>query len=307
MTMVEWLNQWISLRSAGLAPRTLEQYRALTRAYIAPALGAVELHAVQPAQISALLASICDAGHSRTAQLVFVMLRASMAEAVRLGNLEKSVCDQVMRPRHFQAVTQYLEPEEMAAFASWCLTRPSAWAHAWLLAMLCGLRRGEIAGLRWRDVDFRAKEVHICNQRQAISGCGSIDLPPKSHAGVRIIPLSEPLLRLLRSEKARQASVRVAGGLPPAYVVAGRLNGPVNPHALDRALSRALSAAGCPPVTLHGLRHSMATAAVSAGVSMRVLQDLLGHASMSTTAAVYAHVLHRDRTAAIDALTSLVL
>ena len=195
--------------------------------------------------------------------------------------------------------------DDMRAFARWCVGAP--WGHAWLLAMLCGLRRGELAGLRWSDVDLTAGVLHIRNQRQRISGKGVIDCPPKSAAGRRDIPLPADLGRLLALVMRRQAAQAAACGVSAVYVVSYTDNRPIDPHALNAALSRDLAAAGLPPINLHGLRHSMATAAVAAGVPIKVLQTLLGHASYTTTADIYAHVLPTDRKLAIDAVAAHVL
>ncbi len=305
MTVYQWLSDWISLRSPGLAPRTVESYRALVARHIAPAFGSVALEDLSPAAIQSLLAALCDAGHARTAQLVLVLLRAALSDALDLGVIAADPTRRVLRPRHVRADPRYWSPDEMRAFALHCNGAP--WGHAWLLAMLCGLRRGELAGLRWSDVDFAANVLHIRNQRQRISGKGVIDCPPKSAAGRRDIPLPADLGRLLTLVKRRQAAQAAVCGFSAVYVVSYTDNRPIDPHALNAALSRDLAAAGLPPINLHGLRHSMATAAVAAGVPIKVLQTLLGHANFATTADIYAHVLPNDRKVAIDAVAAHVL
>lgn len=280
----QWLTQWIALRSAGLAPRTVESYRDLVRLHIAPALGAVSVSDVKPADISALLADLCAAGHTRTAQLVYVLLRASLADAVRCGLLDRSPMELVLRPRHYAQQRAYLCSEDLGRLIAWCLDHPGPYALAWLLAAVLGLRRGEIAGLRWQDVDFRSRVVHIRNQRLRTKG-QLLNGPPKSRAGVRDIPVPVLLLEALR--RARGVG----------YVV------PIDPAQLDHQLPRDLAAAGLPRVSLHGLRHSMATAAMRSGCALRVLQSILGHASASTTANIYQHVEIADKSAALDALT----
>lgn len=101
--------------------------------------------------------------------------------------------------------------------------------------------------------------------------------------------------------------MQVAGNPPGMYVIVNASNAPVDPHTLNRALARDIARAQVRPINVHGLRHSMATAAVSAGVSMRVLQDLLGHASLSTTAQIYAHVVPAERVSAVAAVSRAVL
>lgn len=301
----EWLSDWVSLRSCALAARTVESYRDLIARYIAPALGGLDLAALGAADMQRLIASICAAGHVRTAQLVLVLIRAACRDAVMAGYLAADPTARVLRPRHVRADPRFMTADQMQIFAHWCIGAP--WGHAWLLAMLCGLRRGELAGLRWSDVDLTAGVLHIRNQRQRIAGRGVIDCPPKSAAGRRDIPLPADLGRLLALVKRRQAAQGTVCGFSAVYVVSYTDNRPIDPHALNAALSRDLTAAALPPINLHGLRHSMATAAVSAGVSIKVLQSLLGHANYATTADIYAHVLPDDRKIAIDAVAAHVL
>ena len=304
MTVYQWLSDWISLRSPGLAPRTVESYRALVARHIAPAFGSAALENLSPAAIQSLLAALCDAGHARTAQLVLVLLRAALSDALDLGVIAADPTRRVLRPRHVRADPRYWSPDEMRAFALHCNGAP--WGHAWLLAMLCGLRRGELAGLRWSDVDFAANVLHIRNQRLRLAGSGVVDAAPKSAAGRRDVPLPGKLVALLRSEFRRQRLRQAAGAVLPAYVVSEVDNRPIDPHRLNLALSHDITAAGLRPINLHGLRHSMATAAVAAGVSIKILQSLLGHASYTTTADIYAHVLHSEKIDAIDILSRCI-
>lgn len=298
----DYLREWLELRSCGLAARTVTDYRALIVRYIDP-LGAVALDALEPSQVQRLLASICAKGHSRTAQAVYVLLRCALAEAVRSGLLASNPVDRVLRPRHRRADPRYWSPQEAAKLLAAC---PSLrWGHVWALALLCGLRRGELAGLRWADVDQAAGVLHIRNQRQRAKGCGVIDVPPKSAAGTRDLPIPPALLPLLKAEYRRQLSARMRSRRPPGYVVANLDNSPIEPSRLDRQLAADIAAVGLRPINLHGLRHTMATAAVSADVQMRVLQALLGHASMTTTADYYAHVLPSAKSAAVLELSGV--
>lgn len=144
MLLSDWIADWIALRSTGLAARTLESYRTLLSHHIAPALGDVPLEELRPDQVQRLLAALCADGHARTAQLVLVLLRASLRDALIAGYIAADPTARIMRPRHVRADPRWWSVEEARAFAAFC---PSCrWGHAWLLALLCGLRRG---GNRW--------------------------------------------------------------------------------------------------------------------------------------------------------------
>ena len=114
------------------------------------------------------------------------------------------------------------------------------------------------------------------------------------------------LTKITSADNSRVKLVRkLSGAQNGAYVITNEKNQPVSPSSLNHALKRDLKAAGVPLVPLHGLRHSMATMAMQSGVNLRVLQALLGHASVNTTAAIYCHVMMADKISAVAELTHL--
>ena len=271
MTLEAWVTSWITLRSAGLRPRTLESYRALLRLHIAPALGTVELSELSPERIMAMLAPLCAAGHTRTAELCYILLRAALGDALRLRHVAANPMDAVMRPKHHQQRPAPWSPEDVQRYVIGI--RGDKHRVAWLLALQCGLRRGEICGLRWSDVDLRGRVLHIRNQRVRLDDGRLIDQPPKTESGVRDVPIPDGLVRILRG----------------AYRLGDGYVDPISPGALDAAHRACVRRLGLPPLTLHGLRHTMATNALRNGASMRALQMVLGHADFRTTAMIYAH------------------
>lgn len=298
----KWISGWIDRRSPALAPRTIECYRSCLRLHIAPTIGSRDLKSVKPKHISAMLVTMSPC-HTRTAQLCFVIVRAALHDAVLEGKIKTNPCDRVMPPRHRRADPRWWSPDELRAFVESSQNRP--YALAWQLALCCGLRRGELAGLRWSDVDLAAGVIHVRNQRQRVGG-QLIDAPPKSASGRRDLPIPPGLQELLIGQQLLQQAAEVLSGVAPVYVVSPD-GQPIPPDRLNKALAEDIAAAGVRPINLHGLRHSMATLAVSLGVSMRVLQGLLGHSSYAVTAGTYAHVLHSDEAAAMDKIAAFVV
>ena len=147
--------------------------------------------------------------------------------------------------------------------------------------------------------------LHICNQRQRVNG-RLIDAPPKSAAGRRDLPIPPGLLPMLERQQLLQSAEAMLSGVAPVYVCSPD-GSAIAPDRLNKALAADIASAGVRPINLHGLRHSMATLAISLGVSMRVLQDLLGHSSYAVTAGTYAHVLHSDASAAMDKIAAFVV
>lgn len=265
----EWLNEWLQLRKAQLRPRTVEQYKRLIALHTVD-IQHRKLKKLKPEQVQRLLIGIADQGKTRTAEQVYVLLNTAFKCAVRLGRIERNPMDAVMRPAHRKKLHTVWSPEEQRAVMR--VLRSDPYQLEMLLGLLCGLRRGEICGLMWSDVDLKAGILHIRRQRQRQSDGALHTVEPKSAAGMREIPIP----RALRAPLAARAAI---GG----YVTA------VTPEALTRALQRVERRAGVQHIGLHGLRHTMATNAVRAGVSLRVVQQLVGHSSFALTASVYTH------------------
>ena len=264
MLVKDWLHTWLTLRSPSLKPRTIESYTDLIRRYVAPAIGELQLDQLTPIHITAMLASISAEGHTRTAELVFVMLRAAFRD------LEPSPMRRVIRPAHVQKSPEAWSDAAIAAYLAALADHKHRLPLT--LAIMLGLRRGEICGVRWQDIDFQRKELHIVNQRIRLDSGEIIDSSPKSAASVRVLPIPEELMRLLRSR--RQLS---------GYLCS------LTPSALDGAHRRLVIRLGLPYIPLHGLRPSFATACVRHGGDMASLQHVLGHAHYATTADRYTH------------------
>lgn len=173
--------------------------------------------------------------------------------------------------------------------------------HAWELA-LSGLRRGEIAGLRWADVDFDAKTLSIVNNR-VMAGGASVENDPKSVASRRTLPLPDRLVSVLRSAKARQSAERLALGAGAfEYVVSNEAGEPYSPAVLSRYWRDAVKAAGVRHIKLHAARHTCATLMHLQGVPIAVIAAWIGHKDASLTMRLYAHSQDEALKAAGDSL-----
>ena len=162
--------------------------------------------------------------------------------------------------------------------------------HAWELA-LYGLRRGEIAGLRWTDVDLQGKTLEIANNRVSAGGA-TVENDPKSPASRRELPLPARLVKVLRAAKKRQTAERLALGEhygSGEYVVCNEIGEPYNPAVLSRYWADAVKAAGVRHIKLHGGRHTAATLMHLDGVPVAVIAAWIGHSDPTLTLRVYAH------------------
>ncbi len=162
--------------------------------------------------------------------------------------------------------------------------------HAWELA-LSGLRRGEIAGLRWSDCALESKTLSIANNRVSAGG-RSVENDPKSASSRRTLPLPDRLVSVLKAAKARQAAERLALGSAygsGAYVVSNEIGEPYSPAVLSRYWRDTVKAGGVRHIKLHAARHTCATLMHLQGVPVAVIAAWIGHKDASLTMRLYAH------------------
>lgn len=163
-------------------------------------------------------------------------------------------------------------------------------AHAWHLA-LSGLRRGEIAGLRWSDVDFDNGTLTVANNRVSAGG-RVVENDPKSFTSRRTLPLPDRLVGALRDARERQRDERVEAGpayRSGAYVVSNEIGDPYAPAVLSRYWRDTLAGCGMRHLKLHGARHTAATLMHLDGVPVAVIAAWIGHKDASLTMKLYAH------------------
>ena len=164
---------------------------------------------------------------------------------------------------------------------------------AWLLLVTTGMRRGEVLALRWADVDLDARRLAI-RRTTVIVGYEPEQSDPKTKAGRRVVALDERTVSALRNHRDDQERERKAAG--PLWhrtgLVFAREDGSaIHPQRFSKWFTRHARRAGLPPIRLHDVRHSYATAALSAGVPAKVVSSRLGHASVGITLDTYSHVL----------------
>ena len=165
---------------------------------------------------------------------------------------------------------------------------------AWTLLLTRGLRRGELAGLRWDAVDLEGRSLRITHTRVLVDG-KPIDSEPKTDAGKRRIPLDDRLVATLRSHRARQGQEKWSAGeaawAPGGYVFTDELGVPLHPEYFSTRFERLADKAGLRRIRLHDLRHTAASQMIAAGVSPKVVAELLGHSSPTITQTIYQHVM----------------
>jgi integrase len=242
---------------------------------------------------------------ARTVVRYHQILHAALRQAVRWQLLLRNPADAVEPPRPARRELRTTTPEQArAVMAAADATQIGAFVR---LALLTGMRRGELLGLRWQDVE--GGSVHVQQTAQRIPGQGIVFRQPKTRLSRRAVALSTDAVGVLRTHRARQAEEKLLAG--PAYrdqglVFATGLGTPIEPGNLRRTWLRVTAAAGVPGLRIHDLRHAHATLMLGQGVHPKVVSERLGHASVNITLDTYSHVLPGLQAAAAEALDAVL-
>jgi integrase len=167
--------------------------------------------------------------------------------------------------------------------------------HAlFVVALALGLRRGELLGLRWSDVDFRTGQLRVWQTLQRVRGEGIVFGPPKSRRSRRVLTMPAVVVQALRHHREQQNSERKAAGdewEETGLVFTTASGRHVEPRNLNTAYGRLLARTGVRPIRFHDLRHTCATLLLGGGVSARVVMEILGHSQIAVTMNIYGHVM----------------
>ena len=307
-TFAAYLDQWLDDHiKPNRAPKTDASYRQQIRLHIRPALGHLPIGAITPAHLDALHRAKREAGLSpRSVQIVHGIIRGALNRAVRQGIIAVNPCSRIDQPRAKRPDIKPLSHDEAARFLDSAATdRLSA---LWLMALHSGLRQGELLGLRWQDVDLDRRTMTLTQTIQTIEEKIETD-GPKSRGSRRTLPIPEPVLDALRRWKARQAAERLRLG--PAWTESGlvftsTVGTPLYARNVSRRFHQLLDASGIERRGMHTTRHTTATLLLRANEHPKVVQELLGHASIALTMDTYSHVMPGMKEAATETLARLL-
>lgn len=303
-TLAEYLDTWLAVMRTQLQPSTWHSYRYQIRRYVLPQLGEVPLGALAPSQLTAHYAFLLERGRRdggalgvRTVRYVHDILRTALAEAVRQEALDRNPADRARPPRtdpgrpHAGDGLQVWDEPTLRAFLK--ATARHRFGLAWLLAAATGMRRSEVCGLRWADVDLDAATLHV--RRALVVAGGQMVLKTPKTGRSRRLGIDARTVDALAARRAAQAQQQATAGAAWCndwdLVVTGGDGSPVYPSRLSADFHRIVRRLGLPPIPLHGLRHTHASLLLQHGVPITVVSDRLGHAKTSMTLNVYGHVL----------------
>ncbi|MGF1618058.1 MAG: tyrosine-type recombinase/integrase [Acidimicrobiia bacterium] len=313
LTVGQYISDWVaSLDGTGLEPTTLSWYRSAAIRHIIPKLGSVKLTNLSPVMIEAFLLDQKARGRldgngglgPSSVRRLQVTLHKALDAALRKGMLARNPVDLAETPRmpEIDATAHIWTSDELAQFVS--STSENRLAGIWRTAAMTGLRRSEICGLTWPDVDLDRGVLSIRQAAVVVNGRRHVKLP-KTSSSRRTVELDDGTTQALRAWRKDQLQERLRAGEAwheGQWVVTDELGAPINPEWFSDLFLRHAEEAGLPRMTLRQLRHSHATALLQAGVHPKVVQERLGHSSIRVTMDVYSAVLPNMQREAVELL-----
>ncbi len=304
--LAEWLPYWLE---NVVKPRrklsTYDKYEAHVRLYLVPLLGAKRLESLGVADVRRFLVQVEKKTTAATAKEAHRVLRTALTAACREELVTRNVASLVEPPRSSSRELSPWTLDETLTFLA--ASRRDPLYAAFVLAITMGLRRGEIVGLRWSDVDLDKRVLYVRQQTQRRRG-RLYDDDPKGRRR-RAVPLPAMCIAPLRWHRMRQAALRERMGdkwETSGHVFTTRTGRPVEPRNVYRSFTRVARKAGLRVIRLHDARHGCATLLTAAGVAPRVVMEILGHSQISITMDVYTHVVQDTQREAISHMDRLL-
>ncbi|HEX3731446.1 MAG TPA: tyrosine-type recombinase/integrase [Mycobacteriales bacterium] len=303
-TLATWLHEWLTIKEGkGLSSTTLDRYRIAIDKHLIPGLGRFKLDALNARHVQQFFESY--QGKARPASIIKIhaVLRASLSTAMSFDLVQRNVAKAVKPATHSRDERRVLTVDEAKVLLS--KLSGNRLEKLFLVAIATGMRRSELVGLRWIDVDF--DQEHLWVRQKLVRTSRGLEFgPPKTHRSKRPIPLSMIAFNALCQQRGLQAWERYMAGEHWAnygLVFSSTIGTPMEPRNVNRTFEAIRAEAGLPWVDLHDLRHAFATYLLDDGEDLRTVMELLGHSTIRLAADTYGHVLQakaRRATTAID-------
>jgi len=309
-TLGELLAGWLKQKKTRLRVATGEQYDWAAANYLAPGLGEVKLRDLTPARIQRFYDDLLarETG-ARTIQVVHAVLHGCLDHAARLGLTARNPADGLIVPKPVKTEMMVWTESQVSAFLIHVQGQRNEILYH--LALATGMRRGELLGLKWGDVDWPGSTIRVQRQVFEPQGASFVFQEPKSERGRRSIELGIGLIERLREQSNRVALARqMARGRWQEYdlIFPSGVGTPQGAGSLHRDFKRLVLGSGLPALRFHDCRHIAASIMLSHGIPLVIVAGILGH-SLAVLMDKYAHFIPNMQSEAarlMDGITSPV-
>lgn len=302
-TFAQYCEYCINLKEErGTKHSTVVRYRELTER-IYEQIGHVKLKDLRPDMLNTLYSKLGEDGQNKKTggglsaktilehhRLIHVVLK----QAVMEGLIPFNPADRVIPPKTEKKDVNYFQPEEVELIRDALEEEPIKWRTLTHLFLITGARRGEILGIKWEDCDFDGNRIHICRNVQYSPDKGIYITTPKTKTSDRWVSMPAETMKLLRRYRAWQGSERLRLGEyfeSQGFVFTQDNGSPMHPDSVTDWMKKFSKRRGLPHINPHAFRHTMASILYFNGADSVSISKRLGHAQVSTTANIYAHVI----------------
>ena len=308
VTLAKFIEMWMDGKELSRRPQTVSQYRSLIRLHILPLMGKMRLQDIQPAHLKQLYLAKKDEGRgARTIQMIHIVMHALLKQAVKEGILGRNPADAVERPKVEQTERKILTEEQARQLV--IATTGTPYGMLIFLALMTGMREGELLGLKWSDVDWTKGHVYVQRQLQQLKVDGNALVSTKTKAGVRHIKLGTGTLDRLAKHQEQQKLQKEASA---EYWEENDL---IFPNTIGKLMSikkmytnykRLLRENNLPDINFHALRHTSLSFLLDMGTPVNTVQKRAGHSKASVTTDIYGHSIAHSEDEAAEKLEELI-
>ncbi len=291
MTVAEYLDRWLDAIRGTLRERTWQRHEEISRIHLKPNIGKVKLDRLSALKVQSLYRLKLDSGLSaRTVQIIHTTLHKALKQAVRWSLVPHNVVEAVSPPASSKKEILPLTEEQVNALLQ--AATGEGLEALYVLAVTTGLRKGELLGLKWQDIDLDTATLRV--RRTVFNGVVSA---PKTARGNRSVRMTRKAVHTLKDHP-----------MTSEWVFSSRVGTPISCQNLtNRSWKPLLKKAGLPQSTrFHDLRHTCATLLLTKGVHPKIVQEMLGHSSITITLDLYSHVLPDMQEKAVSAMEDIL-
>ncbi len=308
-TLKAYLEQWLEQKYKLSAIRigTYVTYRGILRNHIAPVLGHIPLQKLTPQHVQAFYTKKLDEGLSAgTVKCMHAILHGALEQAVRWDLVGRNVCDLVTSPTLERHEMQPLTPEQALHLLQ--VVRGRRLEALLTVALTTGMRRGELLGLHWKDIDFTEGCIYVRRSVRNVGKLGMIASEPKTKSSRRKIKVPPFVVEVLRKHQEQLPAMRERAGSKwkeQDVVFSNKFGGYMYTSVLSNNFKRLLERAGLPNIRFHDLRHTTASLLAKLKVHPKIVQEVLGHSNISMTLDIYSHMFPSEHEEAMDKMNDL--
>ena len=292
-TVEMWMDEWFeNVCKIKVRASSHQTYRGYIDHHIAPYIGDIPLEKLSTMDLQKLYRKLMTKGRverieaekqskglsAKTVRNINQVISSAMDFAVAQKIISVNPCKAVALPKVEHKEMKTIPAEQLQAFLN--EAKETGVYEMYYIELATGLRRGELLGLKWQDIDWKNGIIKV--RRQIARADGEIvEAPLKTKNSYRAVTISQQAIEVLKAQKAKTND---------EYVFASPNGGPISPDSVNNMLNRMLARAGIPKVRFHDLRHTFATIALQNGVDIKTVSGMLGHFSAGFTLDTYAHV-----------------